>query len=46
MNHAALKGLGILKETTGRRRDRTHSYARDMKQLRQGTELPGDDEAG
>ena len=43
---AALEGLGILKETTGRRRDRTYSYAQYMKKLRQGTELVGVDDAG
>jgi Fic family protein len=43
---AALEGLGILKETTGRRRDRTYSYSQYMKKLRVGTELAGADGSG
>jgi len=34
-----LEQLGILKETTGRRRDRTFSYAAYLDRLRAGTEL-------
>jgi Fic family protein len=34
-----LEGLGILAETTGRRRDRTFSYKAYLDQLRTGTEL-------
>jgi Fic family protein len=36
---ALLENAGILTETTGRRRDRTFSYARYLEQLRVGTEL-------
>ena len=36
-----LDQLGILKETTGRRRDRTFSYAAYLDRLRAGTELDG-----
>ncbi len=34
-----LEQLGILRETTGRRRDRTFSYAAYLDGLRAGTEL-------
>lgn len=34
-----LETLGILQETTGRRRDRTYRYARYLEHLRVGTEL-------
>jgi Fic family protein len=36
-----LESLGILQETTGRKRDRTYRYARYLEQLRAGTELDG-----
>jgi Fic family protein len=36
-----LEQLGILMETTGRRRDRTFSYAAYLDRLRAGTELEG-----
>ncbi len=36
-----LEELGILRETTGRRRDRTFSYAAYLDRLRAGTELEG-----
>lgn len=36
-----LETLGILKETTGRKRDRTYRYARYLERLRAGTELIG-----
>jgi Fic family protein len=36
---AHLEKLGILQETTGRRRDRVFTYAAYLKQLRAGTEL-------
>jgi Fic family protein len=37
-----LETLGILQETTGRKRDRTYRYARYLERLRAGTELmPG-----
>jgi hypothetical protein len=36
----ALVDAGILIETTGRRRDRTFSYAAYLDRLRSGTELP------
>jgi Fic family protein len=35
----ALEQLGVLLETTGRRRDRTFSYAAYLDRLRAGTEL-------
>jgi len=34
-----LESLGILKETTGRKRDRTYRYAGYLHSLRAGTEL-------
>jgi Fic family protein len=34
-----LESLGILKETTGRKRDRAYKYVRDLDLLRTGTEL-------
>jgi hypothetical protein len=34
-----LESLGILKETTGRKRDRTYGYAGYLHRLRAGTEL-------
>jgi len=34
-----LENLGILRETTGRRRDRTFSHAACLERLRAGTEL-------
>ena len=37
---ALLEALGILEETTGRKRDRTYRYARYLELLRAGTELP------
>jgi len=36
-----LEALEILKETTGRKRDRTYRYARYLERLRAGTELIG-----
>jgi hypothetical protein len=36
-----LEQLGILEETTGRRRDRTYRYAGYLDRLRAGTELIG-----
>ena len=36
-----LEKLGIVKETTGRKRDRTYRYSRYLEQLRTGTELIG-----
>ena len=36
-----LERLGILRETTGRRRDRTFGYAAYLDRLRAGTELEG-----
>jgi Fic family protein len=36
-----LEKLGILQETTGRKRDRTYRYARYLERLRAGTELIG-----
>jgi Fic family protein len=37
----ALLELGILAETTGRKRDRSFAYRAYMEQLRSGTELDG-----
>jgi hypothetical protein len=34
-----LESLGILKETTGRKRDRVYKYAQYLDLLRSGTEL-------
>jgi Fic family protein len=36
---ALLESLGILRETTGRKRDRTYRYAGYLDRLRVGTEL-------
>ncbi len=36
---ALLESLGILRETTGRKRDRTYRYAGYIDRLRVGTEL-------
>lgn len=36
-----LEKLGIVEETTGRKRDRTYRYARYLELLRTGTELIG-----
>jgi len=36
---ALLEKAGVLAETTGRRRDRTFSYAKYLDRLRVGTEL-------
>jgi Fic family protein len=38
---ALLESLGILEETTGRKRDRTYRYAAYLDRLREGTELTG-----
>jgi Fic family protein len=38
---ALLESLGILQETTGRKRDRTYRYAAYLERLRTGTELIG-----
>lgn len=37
---ALLESLGILRETTGRKRDRSFAYAAYLDRLRAGTELP------
>jgi len=36
---ALLEGLGVLRETTGRKRDRAYRYAAYLERLRAGTEL-------